>query len=540
MINLRDYQRQLVNDIRDSWDAGARNVLAVLPTGGGKTICISDILLNTDKPSRVIAHRQELVSQISLSLARNDVKHSIIAPVNVIRAIVKLHHEELGKSLYYPSAKCAVAGVNTLVRRGDPGAKDVGLWVCDESHHLLADNLWGKAVRLYPNARGLGVTATPSRADGNGLGRHADGLIDDMVIGPNMRHLIDWGYLTDYKIFVPPASIDLSDVAISQSTGEYNKPKLNKAVNQHKSQIVGDVVQHYLRIAPGKLGVTFTTDVAMAETIADAYNAAGVPAVALSAKTPDAERWTALRRFRNRELLQLVNVALFDEGFDLPAIEVVSMARPTASYGLYIQTFGRGLRILTGKSRAIIIDHVGNVLRHGLPDAAREWTLDRREKRSAGTPDDVIPLRSCMECFGVYERFLAACPYCGYAHVPAGRSSPEQVDGSLIELDPATLATMRGEIERLDGPPVIPYGADRIVTASVKKRHRERQDAQQALRETMMIWGGYSRDAGRTTDEGHRLFYLRFGVDVMTAQTLGRADAEKLRERVQNDITRMG
>lgn len=534
MIELRDYQRDLVDRIHGEWERGARNTLLVLPTGGGKTVVISEIIRTTPVPSRIIAHRQELVSQISLALARNSIRHSLIAPTSVIRSICKLHMSEIGAMYYHPHATCAVAGVDTLVRRGDPAAASVGLWVTDEAHHLAPrDNKWGEAVGLYPNARGLGVTATPCRADGRGLGCHADGVMDSMVIGPDMRELIDRGYLTDYKIYVPPSDVDLSGVSVSESTGDYSKPKLSKAMR--KSHIVGDVVEHYLRIAPGRLGVTFTTDVEMAHTIADAYNAAGVPAVALSGKTPDSERWEALRRFRRREIMQLVNCALFDEGFDLPAIEVVSMARPTASYGLYVQTFGRGLRIMEGKDQAIIIDHVGNVIKHGLPDARTSWTLDAREKRGRNTPNDTIPLRSCMQCFGVYERVLAACPYCGHVHQPSGRSTPEQVDGSLVELDPAVLAAMRGEVERIDQPAKIPYGATRVVTASIKKRHAERQEAQQELRATIAQWGGWQQHHGRSIDEAQRLFFFRFGVDVLSAQALGTREARELNDRVRAD-----
>lgn len=537
---LRPYQQQLVDEVRQAWQQ-YQDVIAVMATGAGKTVCISDIVANHDGPSRIIAHRQELVSQISLALARNNVKHSLIVPVNVVRAIVKLHMHEVGASFYRPNSQCAVAGVDTLVSLGgDPQAHKVTLWVTDEAHHCQLNplNKWGKAVQLYPNAKGLGFTATPMRSDGNGLGRHNNGPFDVMVQGPSMRWLIDNGYLTDYKIYVPPNDVDLSNATISSTTGDYTKPSVKKALR--KSHIVGDIVQHYLHIAPGKLGVTFCSDVEMSNTVAEAYRQAGIPALSLSAKTPDAERWDALRRFRNREILQLVNCALFDEGFDLPAIEVVSMARPTASYGLYVQTFGRGLRLMEGKQQAIIIDHVGNVLRHGLPDAHQDWTLDAKERRGRNTVDDAIPLRSCMECFGVYERIHAACPYCGHVYQPAGRGSPEQVDGSLIELDPTTLAQMRGEIERIDGSPTIPYGASPVVAASVKKRHTERQEAQATLRQIIAQWGGWWKHEGMTVDQTQRLFFFKFGIDVMTAQTLGKSDADKLRERICNDLSTMG
>ena len=182
------------------------------------------------------------------------------------------------------------------------------------------------------------------------------------------------------------------------------------------------MVDHYLRIAKGKLGVTFAVDVEAAGDIATAFKKAGVPAEIVTAKTPDTLRASILRRFRNRELLQLVNVDLFGEGFDLPAIEVVSMARPTQSFSLFAQQFGRALRPMDGKEHAIIIDHVGNVHRHGLPDAPRDWSLDRRERRSSKNVDIVIPTRTCPECAGAYERIRKSYRN-GLAVVPIMRDS---------------------------------------------------------------------------------------------------------------------
>jgi DNA repair protein RadD len=232
---------------------------------------------------------------------------------------------------------------------------------------------------MFPNARGLGVTATPVRADGKGLGAHHDGVMHHIIEGAGMRDLIQQGFLTDYRIFAPPSDLDLTGVTRA-ADGDYNKKQLKQRVR--RSQIIGDVVAHYLRIAPGKLGLTFATDVETATEIANRYRAAGVPSEVVSAKTPTGQRIEILKRFKRREVMQLVNVDLFGEGFDLPALEVVSMARPTESYGLYCQQFGRVLRPLPGKTVGIIIDHVGNVVRHGLPDKPRRWSLDRREKRT--------------------------------------------------------------------------------------------------------------------------------------------------------------
>jgi len=531
VTQLRPYQAELKDATYQAWAGGARNVLAVLPTGGGKTVLFASVLGEHRGPTVAIAHRQELVGQIALALARERIRHKVIAPDAVIRNIVAVQMIELGASYYDPGAPCAVAGVDTLIRRKeDPWTRSVGMWVIDEGHHVLRANKWGKAAELFPNARGLLVTATPVRADGKGLGRHADGLVDTMVEGPQMRWLIDHGFLTDYRVFAPLSDVDLHNVAVSNATGDYNAAQVRAAV--HKSHIVGDVVAHYLRIAPGQRGVTFAVDVEAAAEQCAAFNAAGVPAELVTAETPDAIRVRAVGRLRSGELKQLVNVDLFGEGFDLPAIEVVSMARPTASYSLFAQQFGRALRIMEGKDRAIILDHVGNVIRHGLPDRPRVWSLDARERRGSSTGPAAIPVRACPQCTGVYERVLLACPYCGHAPEPVGRSSPEQVDGDLPELSPEVLAAMRGEVERIDGAPVIPRHLEGPAARAVFNRPLERQQAQAALREAIALWGGWRTAAGESVREAQKRFYLEYGVDVLTAQALGAREAEELRGRL--------
>ena len=566
---LRPYQHEIKEDIYAAWAGGALNVLAVLPTGAGKTVTFSDILHDHPGASCAIAHRQELVAQISLALARDRVRHRIIGPKNVVKLCVNIHMQELGASYYDPSARCAVAGVDTLVKRGkvlEQWLKSVTLWVQDEAHHVLDGNKWGAAAAMFPNAKGLGVTTTPMRADGKGLGRHADGVFDTMVVGPDMRDLINAGYLTDYRIFAPPSDLDLSTVPIG-AAGDYVSKKLKTAVR--KSHVIGDVVKHYLRIAPGKLGVTFATDVETATDIADQFNAAGVPAEVVSAKTPDADRIAIIRRFKNRELLQLVNVDLFGEGFDLPAIEVVSMARPTKSFGLFVQQFGRALRLMldpglypywdgytpeerrahiaaSQKPHAIIIDHVNNIDSakggHGLPDARKSWTLDRREKRSNGGASDAIPVKACPACTAVFERVYSTCPFCGHYPEPAARSGPEYVDGDLCELDPDTLAKMRGEIERVDMHPeayreeLAAKHTPKVGQMAHVKRHAERQEAQAALRESIAWWAGYQRAMGRADPESYRRFYFAFGVDVMTAQTLNTREAIELADNINRHL----
>lgn len=597
----RDYQEDAYRAIKQSWAMGNDNVLVVLPTGAGKTVLLSGIVHDHDGGSCVIAHRQELVSQISIALARNGVRHRIIGPDNVIRNIVALHMFEIGVSFYDPNATTAVAGVDTLVRRmgtGEDGdnyyyrdkekqlwyypervngkwyeripvdklpvgeaakrtkpadvddqiakwAPGVSLWVNDEAHHLLKSNKWGRAISLFKDALGLGVTATPERSDGAGLGRHHDGVFDDMIVGPNMRELIDRGYLTDYDIVIPPTTIDLGDGDISKTTGDYKRDAMVNAVENSSlvgdddkggRKVIGDIVRCYQKFAMGKLGVTFVPSVAIGVKVKQQFIDEGIPAELVTADTPDIERAQILRRFKNREIMNLINVDLFGEGFDLPAIEVVSMARPTQSYGLYVQQFGRALRLMDGKLRALIIDHVGNVLGphgHGLPDKARVWTLDRRDKKSQSTNDAEL-LSRCIniECWKPYERYMLTCPHCGTPKPqPVDRGEPAFVDGDLYMLDPAVLAQLRGEVDRVDmdvNKAAQEYHAELIANHCPQKyiighvqkhaaKHTARQEAQTIMRESFACWAGYQRADGLGDDEIFRKFYINFGVDYMNA-----------------------
>lgn len=547
MIQLRQHQIELDQALDAGYAAGASNMLAVSATGSGKTVLFSHRLQKSPGEGIAIAHRQELVAQISQSLARFGVDHKVIAPQALVRHIVQQHTEEFGRSYYHPQAQKAVAGVDTLVRRVDElgdFTKRCNLWVQDEAHHVLRSNKWGKAAEIFPNAKGLGVTATPCRADGKGLGRHADGLFDDMVIGRSERWLIDEGYLTDYRIFCPPNDLDLSNVNVTAS-GDYSPKQLHKSVQ--KSHLTGDIVEHYLKLAAGQLGVTFVESVETGEQVRDKYRAAGVPCELVTAKTPDRERADVIKRFKRGELLNLVNVDLFGEGFDLPAVSVVSMGRPTESYGLYAQQFGRALRTTDDPNKvAIIIDHVGNVIRHGLIDQPREWSLDAREKRATKDKDpNEIKLKACPDCTQPYLAALPQCPHCGYIPEPAARTGPEFVDGDLFELTPDVLAKMRGEVNRVDMPAdvlrdyMLQGGAHPAAANGAAKNHRIRQEAQRNLRGKIAMWSGYQSALGRPMNEQYRRFWHQFGTDVMTAQSMNKSDAEKLGRAIDENLRRL-
>lgn len=555
-MKLRPYQQKAVNDIHNAWNSGDRVVMLRLPTGGGKTPTFSYILAQANCASVVIAHRSELVIQSSMALAHYGVRHKIIGPKTLVKNCINSHQLCFSKHFIDPNAKIAVAGVDTLIKQTpDYWHKQVGIWVCDEGHHLLRENKWGIAAKMFPNARGLAVTATPLRLDGKGLGAHADGLAEVLIHGPEMRDLIDMGYLTDAKIYCPPSDVDVSGVRISAS-GDFNPQDVSKAVHSSK-KIVGDAVSHYQKFAAGKLGITFAVDIESAEELTVAYNKAGIPAEIITGKTDPMRRAYIMRDFKARKILQLVNVDILGEGTDVPAVEVVSMCRPTNSFTIFAQQYGRMLRLLipdhlqaiwdtfpdaarrahiaeSKKPRGILLDHVGNVMRHGLPDAFKEWTLDARERRSS-KKSDAIPIRICINetCVQPYERIYKACPYCGTVPPITQRGAPEFVDGDLTELDPIMLAKLRGEAKRIEGEFYPPHGLDYIAQMGARKRHVERREAQRDLKNSIAWWAGLH---GGDESEAYRKFYFKFGVDVATSQTLGTREASELKARIDAEL----
>lgn len=552
---LRDYQTTAIGEVYTAWQEGAANVMLTAPTGAGKTVIAASILKAMNVPAAVIAHRQELLAQLCLALNREEVPHAIIAPKPIIKQIIAAQMTTHGESYYEARAQIRVAGVDTLTRRDralDSWFDRVQLTLVDEGHHVTKQNKWGVAMAMFPNARGLLVTAHAIRGDGAGLGRNADGLVDRLVCGPSCRSLIDRGMLTDYRLACLPSDIRLDGVHVG-ANGEFNAGEVRAAVHE-SPQIVGDVVGTYLKYARGKLGITFAVDIESAVELATAYRAAGVPAEVITGETPLVVRAGLMQQFREGRIKQLVSVDVLGEGVDVPAVEVISMARPTNSFQLFAQQCGRVLRLdidpaiaahwsnytdaervahiaASRKPRALILDHVQNALRHGLPDVPREYSLNRREK--TGRKNNGDPLRACVECLQPYERTSPACPYCGFAWVPAGRGTPEAVEGDLVLLDEAVLVAMRRELARIDGPPRIPDG---VPAAVVITNHLNRTQAQGILRRAIGLYGALAEHQGHDIRTGQKIFYRRFGVDVLSAQTLNKADAEALTARIQSHL----
>lgn len=416
-------------------------------------------------------------------------------------------------------------------------------FVVHNCHHALgvtADpaNKWGKACRLFPNARGLGVTATPLRADNRSLHVDQGGAFDTLVQGPSMSDLIKSGDLCAYRVLAPEPSINEALLKIGGS-GEFTDKSVKAAT---KAEMTGNIVETYLQHTPGKQAIVFTTGKAQSHELAAAFIAACVAAKALDSDTPDQERTQAVKDFGAGQLQVLINTGLFDEGFDVPAVEVVIMGRPTMSFGLFCQQIGRCLRPAPGKAFGIVIDHVGNVIRmastHGLPDTPRKWELWRDPKqRGVAKNPDAIPVRTCAGCSLQYEAIRMICPFCQHEHTPAGRDAPEQVDGILAEMSPELLERLRMQKAQVwRDSPAIPLGASEMVAKGIENRHRHAQQAHVMLAEAMALWGGQRKAAGDDDTAMQARFMHRFGVDVMTAQTLPRSKAIELMEEIRGAL----
>ena len=441
MISLRNYQQSAVAAIRQAYANKKRAPLLVLPTGGGKTTIFAYVTQQASLKNNcvfLLCHRAELVKQISMTLAKFDVNHQVIAPPVIMTQCRNAHYLEFGKTFIAPS-KVYVCSVQTLIKRLDT-MPTPDLIVCDEAHHLTPDSTWGKVIQSYPKARVLPVTATPCRLDGKGLGVNQGGLADDIIIGETMDNLIKNGYLSPYRAYCPPNNIDLSSV--KKTAGDYNKGQLADAMD--KPTITGDAVKHYTKLANGKRAIVFCVSVAHAQHVSESFNLCGINSESLDGTMTPEQREATIKRFESGQTLVLTSCDVVSEGFDLPAIEVAILLRPTQSLSLYLQQVGRALRTFSGKKEAVILDHVGNIKRHGLPDADREWSLDgikKKQRQKSGEPD--VNIQTCKKCFSIFEKRLTSCPSCFEPVLkPQGRELKHE-EGELIEVDKAALIAQR-------------------------------------------------------------------------------------------------
>lgn len=447
VYQLRPYQFRDVGRIREEFQTH-NNVLYQLATGGGKTVVFSHIVHGIDKANRsvtILVHRQELVAQCSMSLAENGLMHRIIAPSHVSRDCMRDQIRRFGKGYIHPATDVVVASVQTLVKNFNklpPPDWIIG----DEAHHFTPKSTWGKILNQYPKARVLGVTATPERLDGKGMAN----CFDTLVCGPTMQELIDQNFLCVPKCYSHPPGVDLN---MKTQFGDYKKSESEEKMSGRK--VVGDAVEHYGDLCRGVPAVAFCVTVKHAEIVAEKFCQAGFRAIALDGKTDKQIRKGALDALGRGDLDVVTSCELISEGVDVPLAAAAILLRPTQSLSLYLQQVGRVLRrypvdspimkrpnmaaLMDGDTHyAYIIDHAGNIGKHGLPQANREWILTEDKVKR---PKAAIGEKDCPKCEFVHIAALDACPSCGHSYVKETRNYrggtaeelPLEIDGTLIE-----------------------------------------------------------------------------------------------------------
>ena len=412
MLILRPYQQQLVDDTRQALKQFS-SVLMQAPTGAGKTaitVYMMGRAAEMNKRAMFLVHQNELLFQTSKALWKQKLQHGVIAS---------------GKAKSKMLAQ--VASVQTLVRRLDQ-YQEPDLIIIDECHRSQSVT-YQKIIDAYPNALVIGLTATPERTDKKGLGD----TYQTMVCGPTIPQLISAGYLSDYEILAPPCVASLSGVKTRM--GDYDKKELEATMD--KPTITGDAVATYKKHAAGKRCVVMCVSIKHAQHVTENYSAAGVKAEMIEGSMTTAQRESVLNRFRSGETLIICNVQLLIEGVDIPSIEVVQWLRPTQSLIIWMQGNGRGLRPFEGKEKLLIMDHVGNWKKHGLPDDVREWSLegDKKGKRKKKDEDPELHIQQCKACYHVFRAGVDTCPSCGK---PVERKTA------------AAIQVIEGELERVN------------------------------------------------------------------------------------------
>jgi len=417
-VILRPYQEEAIQRLRQAYNDGYKAPVYVLPCGGGKTIIFCWIAQSaTAKGNKVLVlvHRQELIRQTCDTLNELGVAHGVIAAGRTQT------HEPI-----------QVASIQTLVRRLErfPDSIYPDLIIIDESHHLRAGS-WIKTIKHFNKARLLCVTASPCRLDGLGLGVQCGGFNDVLIQGPNIQELTQQGYLSPVTTYAPPVGVDLGGV--HKKYGDYDKTEL--IIRMDKPKIIGNVVEHYKRICPDVPAIAFCISVKAAERVAQRFNEVGIPAATIDGTLPDPTRKNRIKALGDGSLQVLTSCEIVSEGFDLPVVGCGILLRPTMSLSVFIQQTGRPLRPYPGKKEAIILDHVNNCSRHGMPDDIREWTLDgAKAPVSKGESEPLRQVRTCQKCFAVYKATFNKCPQCGTPY----RLTPQEikeVEGQLEKVE---------------------------------------------------------------------------------------------------------
>lgn len=440
------YQEELFKQIQSAIKT-YRGVCVEAPTGSGKSILLSmiiDAIKNQNEKWKlsnkvyIIVHQTFLLNQMDGHLEKWRIPHGLIKGGKYERPGVDVH----------------VCTFQSLIKRPP---KDVAVFIIDEAHRSGAASYMTLAS-MFPDAKIIGVTASPERNDGKGLKYNPNlemdsreqGLFDVLIRCPvSMRELTELGYLSPIKYFAPPLpGID----SVNTIMGDYNPVEIEKFL--HEKGVYGDAITHYEKIAPGTRCLVFNKTVKSCYSFADSLNARGYKAAPLEGSHTEKQRKTIIERFENREYTHITTCKLVLEGFDMPSIESILDLSPTLSRGLWHQKKGRLVRTSPGKEYGIYIDCVGNVAQNTETGNVYEevnWRFDgteyNKKHRSQMAADQYCPI-----CFAYIPPPGNKCPICGAAKnetkVEKKEKKQKFMDGDLVEVSPVPLSEREDEERR--------------------------------------------------------------------------------------------
>lgn len=420
-----DYQQKAYNEAMAKINSGCHSLIIQLATRAGKSIIaamlIEEFANRRKEPVYFICHKKILVTQMSDELTENGIRHGIIAPW---APQLKYRVQVISKDTF----------LNRFKAMKETGWKPPRVMIIDEAHMAMGDT-YRKVIEAYPQSILVGLTATPIRLDGKSLGV----LFKDIIIGPAMKELQKKKRLCEMEHYI----VDFDDSGLRSRNGDYVTSDVLAKVD--KPTVLSDIVKHWEAVAKGKKTLTFCASIKHANDMAEAFNDAGYPTIALSSKDSAQTIKEQLASYYSGKYMNLVSVDLFTMGLTVKECECIIQARPTQSLMIYLQSIGRGMVWLKGK-RLLNLDCVNNFERHGLPEEERIWSLGDDN----GKLKEVSKYKKCPSCYHPVLRSARVCQDCGHQWtetLTAGSRIPEERSGRLInikERNKLDLAVARG------------------------------------------------------------------------------------------------
>jgi len=392
---LRDYQQDIFDKSISAFRNGSKGVCCVLPCRSGKSYIMARMIKGAKGNVLVLAHRHTLINQ----------------------------HKDLLKSLSVLTDNVRVESVFTEASRLGRYAKDsINLIIIDEAH--LSEAMSYRKVCEYYDCKRVLFTATPARLDGKPLT-----LADTLITGITAAELIKLGAISDYDYYAPDLNLNIDNV--DMVAGEYNNGQLTELMCQ--TAIYGDVLKYYRQLGDNRQAIAYCTSVKHSEQTAQMFTENGVSAISIDGSMSQKERNKRMDLFKSGRVQILCNCNLISEGVTLPNASVALLLRPTCSLPLFIQQACRVLTPVQGK-KAVIIDFVNNVQKHGMPTETHNWSLTQQvEKRKEFNEDGTLNIRQCENCFRCFQG--NKCPYCGIEHIPKGRELKSIQDVELKKIE---------------------------------------------------------------------------------------------------------